>query len=249
MPIQSFLPVVDTSRKTVLGLVAITPVDFVGTESDVDLDNAQGDPVNYPLTKYEPYTSRRVDRPWYMAITPRRDHIVARDHESIPGWIPIADVMPDAYWTSSSMGAFKVESLGTLIDGLIHGFGGSLSPGPANPTMGNDTPGFTWMVAVPFANSPQQAFYDINWVEAVGLLNNGQAPVYLVINSVTPNTKMRAVVLTKGQPALNRATFNTIRIVKVPGQVLNVGDTADIACTIYGQNGFTDTLTITVTVA
>jgi hypothetical protein len=239
MPVQSFLPILDPRRKQLHGMVAISSTDFDGTEEEFTISSH-----DYPIVKYTPVVSQTTQRPWYMALTMTYNQIVREDYKSIPGFIPIDDVLPGQWWTSSSIGSQKREDLGALINGLIYSFGGNFEVVvPADPELGGDTVEMIWVASVPFFNQPQCTFFDLNWVEALQLTNPLGSPVNAIITSVTdgnedPQDKVKAVVVMKGQPALNVASYNTIRLIRMPNQVLAEGDEFLVNLNIVGQNGF-----------
>ncbi len=242
MPTQSFLPVFDPRRKQLHGMVAISTTNFVGTEPTFTIGGHA-----YPIVKYEPIVTQTTQRPWYMALTMTYNQVVREDYRSIPGFIPIDDVLPGQWWTASGIGQQKREDLGALINGLIYSFGGNFDVVvPADPDFGDDPVSMVWVASVPFFNQPQCTFFDLNWVEAVQLINPLGSPVNAIIESVTdgaddPQDKIKAVVVMKGQPALNVASYNTIRLVRMPNQVLALDDEFLVNLTIVGQNGFEET--------
>lgn len=249
MPTQSFLPVLDLRRKQLHGMVAVSSTNFTGAETTFTIGGHA-----YPVAKYTPTVTQDTMRPWYMALTMTYNQVVQEDYKSIPGFIPIDDVLPGQWWTSSSIGAQKREDLGALINGLVYSFGGQFSVVvPAEPDFGDNPMDMVWVASVPFANQPQCTFFDFNWVEALDLLNPKASPVNAVIQSVTdgnddPQNKVGAVVVMKGQPALNVAAYNTIRLVRLPGQVVVVDDVFLVNLKIIGQNGFELSVQIQVTV-
>ncbi len=242
MPVQSFLPILDPVRKQLHGMVAISSTDFDGTEEEFTISS-----IDYPLVKYTPVVSQTTMRPWYMALTMTRSQVVQEDYKSIPGFIPVDDVLPGQWWTSSSIGAQKREDLGALINGLIYSFGGEFEVTvPADPEVGGDPAEVVWVASVPFHNQPQCTFFDFNWVEAIQLTNPTGSPVNAIIESVTdgdsnPQDKVKAVVIMKAQPAINVASYNTIRLVKMPNQVVEADEVFLVNFTIVGQNGFQET--------
>lgn len=240
MPSQSFLPIFDPRRKQLHGMVAISTTNFVGTEPTFTISGHA-----YPLLKYTPIVTQTTQQPWYMSLPMTYNQVVREDYRSIPGFIPIDDILPGQWWTSSSIGPQKREDLGALINGLIYSFGGNFEVVvPADPDFGEDEPvGLVWVASVPFFNQPQCTFFDLNWVEALQLANPTGSPVNAIITSVTddnddPQDKVKAVVVMKGQPALNVASYNTIRLIRMPNQVLAAGDEFLVNMDIVGQNGF-----------
>jgi len=239
MPTQSFLPILDLRRKQLHGMVAISTTDFVGTEPTFTIEGHA-----YPIAKYTPVVTQDTMRPWYMALTMTYNQVILEEYKSIPGFIPIDDVLPGQWWTSSAIGPQKREDLGALINGLIYSFGGQFEVVvPADPELGNSPMDLVWVASVPFVNQPQCTFFDLNWVEAIQLTNPLGSPVNAIITSVTddnddPQDKVKAVIVMKGQPAINVASYNTIRLVKMPGQVVLAGDVFLINFDIVGQNGF-----------
>lgn len=250
MPFQSFLPILDIRTKTLKGMVPITSTDFVGTETTFNIGGTV-----YPIIQYQPVVSRPTKQPWYMAVDMTYLQFKQEAYRGIPGYIPVEDMLPGQWWQMSSIGPEKRDVLGALIDGLLFGFGTNLSitvtPAPTvNPSGGT----FVWSAAVPFANQPQVTFTDINWVEAVQVLNTEGSPLFLTVDSVTTGAaaaqnKLRAMVVISGQPALNRATYNTIRVVRMPGQVVLEGETFIINGTVRGQDGYTAAVAINLTIA
>ena len=251
MPVQSFLPVLDTRTKILKGMVPIAPTDFDGSEDTFAVGG-----VNYAIQQYEPVTAigLQVRRPWYMAITPTYIEIRQEAYRGIPGYIPVEDVMPGQWWQATGIVEYKREALGALIDGLIYGFGANVSVTPTTPPTVDDTgANFSWVASIPFANQPQATFFDINWVEAVQVINTEGSPVYITIDSVltgalAAQSKLRAIVVVSGQPALNRATYNTIRVVRMPGQTVLAGETFVINGTVRGQDGYTAAVELNLTV-
>lgn len=249
MPIQAFLPILDTRTKILKGMAAIAPTNFDGTETTATLGG-----VNYTIAKYTPVVSQKTRQPWYMAITPTYLEIRQEGFRGIPGYVPLDDVMPGQWWQSTGVGAWKRETFGALIDGLLYGFGSNVSVvvDPV-PTVDDTNANFTWAASLPFDNAPQVTFFDLNWVEAVQVNNLSGSPLNLVIGSVTTGAaaaqnKIRAIVVITGQPALNRATYNTIRVIRMPGQTLVSGETFIINATVLGQDGFTAAVEINLTV-
>lgn len=251
MPFQSFLPILDTRTKTLKGMVAIAPTDFVGTEDQFTVGG-----VVYPIEKYEPVVSisRQVRRPWYMALTMTYLEFKQEAYRGVPGYIGLDDVMPGQWWQATGAVEYKRETLGALIDGLIYGFGSNVSVTPTPPpTVDDSAATFTWVASIPFANQPQATFFDINWVEAVRVNNTEGSPVYITIDSVTTGAaaaqdKIRAIVVVSGQPALNRATYNTIRVVRMPGQTVVAGETFVINGTVRGQDGYSAAVELNLTI-
>lgn len=241
MPTQSFLPVLDPRRKQLHGMVAISTTDFVGTEPTFTISGHA-----YPIVKYTPVVTQDTMRPWYMALTMTYNQVIREDYKSIPGFIPIDDVLPGQWWTSSAIGPQKREDLGALINGLIYSFGGEFEVTvPSTPTWDSSTD-IIWVASVPFANQPQCTFFDLNWVEAIQLSNPEGSPLNAIVESVTdgdedPQSKVGAVIVMKGQPAVNVASYNTIRLVRLPGQVVTAGEVFLVNLTIVGQNGFQET--------
>lgn len=250
MPNQSFLPVIDTRLKSVLGMVPITTTDFSGEETSFSIP-----PGNYTLVKWEPWTSRDVGRPWFMAIAPSYLETRNGSFASVVGFMPLSDMLPGQWWQSAAVGPQKIDVLGSLIQALLDGFGTVTTVTVTPPTVSTPTSSsFVWSASAPFANQPQSTFIDLNWVEAVGLSGvKDKNPTSLTITSVTDGadaaqSKVRAILVISGQPALNRATYNTVRVVRMPNQIVNAGDTFKINGVISGQSGWTANVTINITV-
>lgn len=252
MPNQSFLPVLDTRTKVLRGMVGIAPTEFDGTEEDFDIGGSL-----FPIQKYEPVVGQSwgTRRPWYMAITLPYLEMRQEAYRGIPGYIPVEDVLPGSQWQATGAVEFKRESFGALIDGLVYGFGSNVTvSAPPTPTVNDSLAAFSWVASIPFANQPQVTFFDINWVEAVQLQNPNPGPVYLVIDSVTTGApaaqdKLRAIVVVTGQPAINRATYNTIRVIRMPGQTVVAGETYIINATVRGANNYSAAVQIDLTIA
>lgn len=249
MPNQSFLPIYEPLTKKLHGLVAISTTNFVGTETSFAIGG-----VNYTVVKNTPVVSQPTQSPWYMALTMTHAEFKAEAYHSIPGFIHLNEVLPGAFWNATISGAQKVENLGALINGLLFSFGGNFTVEVEDPpTVADSTPDVYWVAQVPFVDYPQCTFFDFNWVAAAGLDNEEGAPVRLVINTVyevieEPQDKIKAVVVMTKQPALNRATYDTIRIVRMPNAVLEAGAEFYVDATIYGQNGYTQSVLIKLTI-
>jgi hypothetical protein len=246
---QSFLPIFEARTKIIHGMVAISSTPFDGDETTIDIGGQ-----TYSLVKNEPVSTQNPALQWHMALTMTYDQFRKENYKSIPGFIPLNDILPGQWWTSTNLGAYKHEQLGALINGLLFSFGGNFTViVEDDPVVDDSAAAYSWTASVPFANYPQCSFFDLNWVEAVQLDNDEGAPVNLVITDVTdeldaPQSKLKAVVVIKGQPELNRATYNTIRLVKMPLAIVEAGEEYKIKATIYGQNGFQEDVEILVTI-
>jgi hypothetical protein len=230
----------------ILGMYSIASHAFVGTETTYAVN---GGVVNTKLVTPTKSNIRPQVGPYMAAVADLSDYhrdTSRKAYMGYPCFVPISAVMPSYRWISAPGFMDLVITPGALIYGLQYSMAPAISNAlPNPPTLAVPAATLTWDCTVPFSNAPAFQFFDFNWVGLFQLSKPTLEPAFISVT--TQPTGLVASVLAGQQPILNTITYDTIRITRLPGNLV-AGDY------VFGFNiidrkgnaGVSVTLTLTV---
>ena len=239
---QTFLPIIKSDTKRVLGLYSIASTVFVGTETTFAL--AEGS-VPVGLFTPEPSIIRRQSGP-FMAALPTHIDIVQQAYKGYGQYIPVESVAPANNWSVTPGAGAQLQTFdGALLYGLKYNLGTAVTlPTVGAPTV--TTPAaLTWDASAPFANAPTYKYFDFNWVNLFAVSFPTLTPAFIQVT--TNPAGLSAVVIMNEQEALQGVTYNTVRIIKTGAGALATGAYAFVF-NIVDRQGHNTAVTLNLTV-
>lgn len=245
---QSFLPVLTKGGRAV-GLFAITPTAFAGTETTFTLSVGAAVPImKITPSNQQPFLTRL---PFYMAAVFNTVDEFNERWKSNSEFIPIDWVLPQTNWLQATVGPDYLKSTpGILLNALMFGNSTSISVSTTTSAPTVTTPAsLAWTANAPFSSQNGIRFVDFNWVSAFAASFPTLEPAYIQITTNPGTNDVKAFVVQSGNQAANAGiTQNTIRIVKVLQRAIATGVKA-FTFTIYDRKGNATAVTLNLTVS
>lgn len=249
---QSFLPII-VGDGEILGLYAITPTTFDGTETTFDLSGIATPGKTVSIRKIStgpamPLLPRLAN---YMGCVFTKAEEVAEVWTSHAEFIPLKHIMPSNTWQQATLGPDHSKYVeGVMVASLCHGNNSSISVTTTTAAPGVTTPAaLAWAVNAAFSNQNGLRFVDFNWVAAFAVSFPTLEPAYIRVVSNPAENDVKAFVISAGNQAANAGvTQNTVRLVKVIQGAVAAGARA-FTFSIVDRKGNEVAVTLNLTVS
>lgn len=216
---QSFLPII-VGDGEVVGLYAITPTTFDGTETTFDLSGlaTPGKTVNIRKISTGPAMPLLPRLSNYMGCVFTKAQELAEAWTSHLEFIPLKHILPSNTWQQAALGPDHSRYVeGVMVASLCHGNNSAISVTTTTAAPTVSTPAaLAWAVNAAFSNQNGLRFVDFNWVAAFAVSFPTLEPAYIRVVSNPAENDVKAFVISAGNQAANAGvTQNTVRLVKV----------------------------------
>lgn len=249
---QSFLPVI-VGDGEIVGLFAITPTTFDGTETTFDLSGL--------LTAGKTVNIQKISTGPAFPFLPRLSHymgcVFTRAQEAAEAWashlefIPLKHILPASSWQQATLGPDTLRYVpGVMVYSLCYGNNAPIAVTTTTPAPTVNTPAaLSWAVNAAFSNQSGLRFVDFNWVAAFSVSFPTLEPAYIRVVSNPAENDVKAFVISAGNQAANAGiTQNTVRLVKVIQGAVAAGARA-FTFSIVDRKGNEVAVTLNLTVS